>query len=126
MKFISNEHKQFCHECLSESKTQDCYHQALFYTLGVCPDIRLHIHDIFDFKDDHIKLSCLEKGWQTSGSQKACLMAFNMWNGFNKESETTPDNLFNCEYSPYFFEAINLRFEHTSLMKSSIDKGYSR
>lgn len=126
MKFISQEHKSFCNECLMQSRSQDCYHQALFYTLGVCPDTRLHIHDIFDFKNDHIKLDAIEQEWQTSGSQKVCLMAFNMWNGFNKENETTPNDLFNCEYSSYFFEATKLRFEHASLMKANMDKGYSR
>lgn len=126
MKYISQEHKKFCNECLQHSKRQDCYHQALFYTLGVCSDTRRHINDIFDFKSDGIKLDALEKDWQTSGSEKVCLMAFNMWNGFDKEKETTPSNLFNYEYSPYFFEATKLRFEHTSLNKPNQEKGNVR
>ena len=117
MKFISLEHKRFCNECLSHSKGKDCYHQALFYTLGVCPDTRTHIHDIFDFKNDCIKLDTLNEGWQTSGSEKVCILAFNLWNGYEQGRDSTPENLFNCEFAPYFFEASQLRFEHTSLLK---------
>lgn len=124
MRFISQEHKDFCNECLRQSKRQDCYHQALFYTLGVCFDTRNHIKDIFNFENDCIQLDALEKGWQTSGSEKVCLMAFNMWNGFEKSGETTPNNLFNSEYSTAFFEATKLRFEHASLMKSNQNKEY--
>lgn len=123
MKFISPEHRHFCEECLAHSKSKDCYHQALFYTLGICPDTRTHVHDIFDFNKDRIKLDVFEREWQTSGSHKVCLMAFNLWNGYDNGRETTPENLFNSDYAPYFYGATLIRFEHDSLIKSNPDKG---
>lgn len=111
MQFVDSEHKRFFLECMYHAKKEDSYHKAIFYTLGINPDTRDHIHDVFDFKNDRIKPDGLNKGWQTSGSLRTTLFAFNMWNGFSDESlPTTPYDLFCCDSAPYFFEAIKLKY----------------
>ena len=68
-----------------------------------------------------IRPAALEKGWQTGGTARIVRMAFNLWNGWCYESEEeaqdgrmseafTPDNLFCCEFAPYFYEAVKLRY----------------
>lgn len=91
----------------------DTYHKALFYTFGIDKDCRYHIDELFDFKNDCIKKAGLRGPWQTSGSDLTTRLAFNLWNGFVQdgfENESTPYELFACEYAPYFFEAIQLRY----------------
>lgn len=97
---------------MNESANHDTYHQALFYALGINRDCRNHINDIYDKKNDRIKLDGLYCGWQTSGSVCATKLAFNLWNGFveeGHEKDSTPYELFACSSAPYFFEAIKLR-----------------
>lgn len=98
---------------LQESKSQDSYHQALFYTLGINKDCRNHFHDLYDQKEECIKLDALDKSWQSSGSERVTKMAFNLFNGFveeGHEADSTSYELFNSPETPYFFEAIKLRF----------------
>ena len=68
-----------------------------------------------------IRPAALEEGWQTGGTARIVRMAFNLWNGWCYESEEeaqdgrmseafTPDNLFCCEFAPYFYEAVKLRY----------------
>lgn len=111
MQFVDSEHKRFYIECMRHAKREDSYHKAVFYTLGISPDTRCHIHDVFDFDNDRIKLEGLNEGWQTSGSLKTTLFAFNMWNGYADESlPSTPYDLFCCDSAPYFFEAVKLKY----------------
>ena len=78
MLFESKEHHQFYLKCMEQSTKNDTYHRALFYTLGINPDTRRNIHEIYDFKTNLIHLNVLRKGWQTSGSYQVCLLAFNL------------------------------------------------
>ena len=82
MLFESKEHHQFYLECMEKSTKNDTYHRALFYTLGINPDTRRNIHEIYDFKTNRINLNVLRNGWQTSGSYQVCLFAFNLFNGY--------------------------------------------
>ncbi|MEF9966905.1 MAG: DUF6075 family protein [Longicatena sp.] len=110
MKFLSEEHKDFYYESMETVKHDDVYHRAFFYALGVNADTRNHVKDVFDIKNDVIKIASLDKGWQTSGSRKVCLFAFNMWNNFTLENETTPSNLFDTSYTEFFYESLKLRY----------------
>ena len=78
----------FCDFVRERSTKYDTYHIALFYTLGINPDTR-NIHEIYDFKANRINLNALRKGWQTSGSYQVCLLAFNLFNGYAKEGDTS-------------------------------------
>lgn len=113
IKFNSIEHRNFFMECMQESKSNDTYHQAIFYTLGINKDCRSNFNAIFDKETDRIKPDALYEAWQTSGSECVTRLAFNLWNGFveeGHEKDSTPYDLFACEHAPYFFEAIKLRF----------------
>lgn len=113
MLFYNNMHKKFYYDSISKCPVEDTYHQSLFYTLGIDNDCRNHISDLYDFKHQHIKLDGLEQPWQTTGSMKSTLLAFNLYNGYTDENNTmlsTPYELFACEYSSFFIEAIKLRF----------------
>ena len=113
MLFESKEHREFYIECLEQSTKYDTYHIALFYTLGINPDTRRNIHEIYDFKANRINLNALRKGWQTSGSYQVCLLAFNLFNGYTPKtqaSRSTPYELFNSMEAPYFMQAIKIKF----------------
>ena len=113
MKFKSKEHEQFFYTLDNSCKNIDTYHLSLFYTLGIDKDCRYHINELYNKKNDSIIISGLNQPWQTSGSDLTTRLAFNLWNGYTQdgyENESTPSELFACEYAPYFFEAVKMRY----------------
>lgn len=82
--FASREHRDFYHDMMAQSRRQDC-----------------------------IEPEGMHGGWQTSGTVRVCQLAFNLWNGYSAErqgDEFTPNDLFCCEFAPYFMEGIKLRY----------------
>ena len=92
--------------------------------------LRYHIGALYDVKKTWIIFEGLSKPFQTHTSLKTTRLAFNLWNGtvydsdppetyINKDGEKeyvpskyyAPDNIFNCTYAPYYFEALKMRFE---------------
>jgi len=113
IRFSDREHKAFYTEMLSKTRNNDTYHQAFFYAIGICAETRRNIHTLFDFKEDGIRPEGLTAPWQTGGTRRLCRLAFNLWNGWTeegKENRSTPYELFDCGFAPYFFEAIRLRY----------------
>lgn len=111
--FASREHRDFYHDMMAQSRRQDCYHQAFFYVMGIASETRANIRQMFDFKRDCIAPEGMHGGWQTSGTVRVCQLAFNLWNGYSEErqgDEFTPNDLFCCEFAPYFMEGIKLRY----------------
>ena len=52
-----------------------------------------------------------QEGWQTGGTRRLTHLAFNLWNGYvepGEERMSTPYEMFDCGYAPYFYEAIKL------------------
>ncbi len=80
--------------------------------------------EIYDFETGCVKTECMSAGWQTSGSLKIIRMAFNLYCNdtptvYEKEDvesqlkecgHYTVEDLFCCEYAPYFWQAIQLRY----------------
>ncbi|MFC5988110.1 DUF6075 family protein [Marinicrinis lubricantis] len=98
---------------LAERKCNDGYHRALFYTLGISRETRSHVRDLFDFSNGGINPKGLSAPWQTGSSIRICRLAFNLWNEWTEpggERYSTPNELFDCRYAPFFFEAIHLRY----------------
>lgn len=113
IKFKDKEHQLFYQQCMEIVKNEDAFHQSLFYILGLDKDTRKHINDLYDFSTNSIKLNGINKGWQTSGSYNVTLFAFNLWNGYSRSKfpkHSTPYELFDCEYSVYFIEAIKIKY----------------
>lgn len=113
IRFRDKEHEGFYDQMLTERKCNDGYHRALFYTMGISRETRSHVYDLFDFANGGIKPKGLSASWQTGSSIRVCRLAFNLWNGWTEaggERYSTPHELFDCSYAPYFFEAIHLRY----------------
>lgn len=112
MKFKGQNHQNFFFDAMKKCKRDDAYHRALLYLLGLTPDTRNHIDELFDFADDTINPDALHAAWQTGGTSRICRLAFNLWNDYTDEDPElfTPSNLFCCEFAPYFVVAISLRY----------------
>lgn len=112
IKFIDTGHKEFFLSMQNKAQIWDCYHKALFYILGICPDCRKNISQLFDFKESCIKEEGLYGGWHTSGSLAVCRLAFNLWNDYTGDDANnfTVSNLFCSEYAPFMWQRIRLRY----------------
>lgn len=113
IKFANSQHEKFFNLMLQKGGNNDSYHKAFFYTATISSESRNHIDDLFNFAEDCIRINGLDKAWQTSGTLKQTRLAFNLWNGWTeKENEklSSAGELFDCEYSNYFVEAIRLRY----------------
>lgn len=113
IKFTSKEHESFYKTMLQKSGNSDSYHRAFFYCIGISDTMRRNVGRIFDFEQDRIKPEGLHEGWQTGGTVRITRLAFNLWNGYMEQGEehmSTPYEMFDCSYAPYFYEAIKLRY----------------
>lgn len=113
IKFTSKEHENFYKEMLQKSGNSDNYHRAFFYCIGISDTTRRNAGRIFDFEQDRIIPEGLHEGWQTGGTVRLTRLAFNLWNGYvepGEESMSSPYEIFDCNYAPYFYEAIRLRY----------------
>ena len=102
IKFTSKEHENFYKEMLQKSGNS-----------GISDTTRRNAGRIFDFEHDRIKPDGLHEGWQTGGTVRLSRLAFNLWNGYvelGEERMSTPYEIFDCSYAPYFYEAIRLRY----------------
>lgn len=127
IKFASREHKQFFFEMLERCKSKDSYHQAFFYCVGISETTRLNVNRMFSFEEDCINPEALHDGWQTGGTIRLTRLAFNLWNGYTEEhceKLSTPYEMFDCGYAPYFLDAIRLKYpeycREVAVAKSSV------
>ena len=113
IRFESKEHENFFYSMLKRTGNTDSYHQAFFYCVGISDTTRRNVERIFDFEKGRIKPAGLHEGWQTGGSIRLTRLAFNLWNGYTEKGDertSTPYEIFDCGYAPYFFEAIRLKY----------------
>lgn len=113
IKFASKEHKDFFLVMPHKSGNSDSYHRAFLYCVGISDTARRNVKRIFDFEQDRIIPEGLHEGWQTGGTVRLTRLAFNLWNGYveqGEESMSSPYEIFDCNYAPYFYEAIRLRY----------------
>lgn len=113
IKFASKEHENFFFSMLAKCGNTDSYHRAFFYCVGISDTARRNVGRIFNFKKDCINPDGLHEGWQTGGTVRLTRLAFNLWNGYVEEREerlSTPYEIFDCGYAPYFYEAIRQRY----------------
>lgn len=55
LRFASPEHRDFFLDMMGEARRNDCYHRAFFYVMGIAPETRANIRQMFDFKQDCIE-----------------------------------------------------------------------
>lgn len=111
--FRSKAHQDFFLKMLSRCKTNDSYHRAFFYVMGIADGTRANINQLFNFKEDCITPDGMHGGWQTSGTIRVCRLAFNLWNGYTEQEsicDFTPYDLFCCDFAPFFMEGIKVRY----------------
>lgn len=127
--FNGNEHWLNFTEIINAMKKSDVYHMAVAYLLALDTVTRNHVPELFDFDEDCIKLEGLDKPWQTGTSRKTTRLAFNLWNGCCTDGQTytdeegysrdlpsrhfAVDDIFCCEYAPYYWQALRIRFPET-------------
>ena len=112
IRFNGTAHRDFFLENMNKCSVNDSYHRAFFYVMGIASETRANINQMFDFKNDCINPDGMHGGWQTSGTVRVCRLAFNLWNSYtdmDSPQSFTPEDLFCCEFAPYFYEAIKLR-----------------
>lgn len=120
MQFYNNEHKEFYYTNIKCCQIDDSYHKALFYILGLNDDCRRHIHELYDFNNNRIRLNGLNEAWQTSGSFQCCLLGFNLFNGYiyKDKVQSTPYALFASEYGAFFIEGIKLKYPNYTKLRN--------
>jgi hypothetical protein len=125
--FIDEDHRKFYMETIA-TLTDDCYHRALVYTLGLSPDARKRFSSIYDAQERSINPAALYEPWQTSGSSHVTRLAFQLFtdgvpSAFIDPSSPDIDecrrysvsDIFACGFAPYFFEADSIRYpEYTA------------
>lgn len=115
IKFSSPQHRFFYKEQLAKVKTNDCYHRALIYALGITEDTRNHFNEIFDIKKDVVLLDSITEGWVTGTTARLLRLAFNLYTddtGEDEPEEYTVSRVFGRDsITEYMLQAVALRFE---------------
>jgi len=105
----------------ASDSVNDGNHRGLFYMLGLLPETRLHLDELFDYSRDTVRADGLAKPWQTAYSIRATRLAFNLFNGFKgfngerqiePESLYTPDSLFDPSLCEFSLEACRIRYDY--------------
>ncbi len=126
LKWADEEHKYNYSLFCRRMEYSDEYHRAVAYLLALDENIRKHVSDVFDFNNDVIIPKGIDMPWQTGTSKKVTRLAFNLWDSCCSDGEKyiseegyelelpsayyTPSSIFCCNYAPYFWEAIKLRY----------------
>jgi hypothetical protein len=119
IKFRSEAHAQQFWRILGRMQNYDPYHLSAAYLIALgnlVPD------DVFDFEKHQIRHTGLFKDWQTGSTKMITRLMFSLWNccyqdyaADNPENTSmyyTVDQIFSYEeFSPWFYEAIRIRFE---------------
>lgn len=124
IRFTSSEHKKAYYDSLQKFSAPDSADKALCYCINLMQSTRSHVTEIFDFEQKCLKTKCLKAGWQTSSSEKAIRMAFNLFSGeiptvdyedkvdnqLKECQNYTVNELFYSSFAPYFWQAVQLRY----------------
>ncbi len=126
IKFRDEQHEQNYNFILDMMPYSDIERKALAYLFALDTVCFEHIRDLYNFSDNRIMLSGLDKGWHTGTSKRTTRLAFNLYNSYCSDGETyigsdgiekdlpssnySPLNIFCCEYAKYYGEALKIRF----------------
>lgn len=124
VKFKENAHENFYNEKLRQVRHPDVYYKALIYLLGMTEGTRAHFEQIYDAGTGCIAPACLCQSWPTNGEKKLIRLSFNLYTGrilnlkegcneeekLDEYSRYSVNEIFSCDYAPYFWESIKLRY----------------
>ena len=125
IRFLNAEHHNFYSDTLQRFPDPAAPEKALCYCLGIHPAIREHVDHIYDFSTGQVMPECMQEEWVISAEDPEDIrtvirMAYNLYGGTPSVAEAddqldecrkyTVDELFNCRYAPYFWEAVKIRY----------------
>lgn len=122
--FRDIEHRDFFLQYLGEYGSTDTRRLALFYCLGISPELREQAESVYDFDTDEIQTGSLLSGRFSGSSEKALRLAVSLYmdalpgmdgkmgmeEKLEESSRYAVHNLFDCEYAGYFWQALQLRY----------------
>ncbi len=122
--FQDTQHRDFFLQCLGRCGNTDTRHMALFYCLGISPDLREQTGAVYDFDTGKIQTGSLLSGHFSGSSEKALRLAVSLYmdalpgmdgemgmeEKLEESSRYAAHNLFDCEYAGYFWQALQLRY----------------
>ena len=129
IRYKNEKHENFVRECIRRAKTNEIYHVALFYTLGLSDDCQNNINSLYNFNTGCVKqIRGEEYGWVTGTDIRIIRLAYNLYNNgaptafeiedaedkCNELKNYLPTAIFgylDSEMIEYCFEAIRIRFE---------------
>ena len=116
MQFRDDEHKAAYDDLMQRMTAEDwdTNRAAFAYLVTMDSVCHAHIHDLYDFEDGCIHSEALVAAWQTGTSMKTTRLAFNLFTDNTAWTDAperlAPVELFSCEYAPYYWQAIKIRF----------------
>lgn len=115
--FRDKRHEELFKKICIKMKYRDEWHLPVAYLLSLDAVCRNHINELFYFEEDIVKHSGLNRPWQTDTSRKTTRLMFNLWNNYCSDDDGSAKyydvaDIFSCDYAPYYWEAIKLRFPH--------------
>jgi hypothetical protein len=117
MIFADINHKQKYLEILGKMTTPDVYHCAVAYLLALDGNIcnnPSRIADCFDFREDCICRTALDKSWIAGFDRRVLKLAFNLWND-NNAADVSDVLGYGDDNLDYLLEAIRIRFGATDM-----------
>ena len=116
MKFLNSEHLENFKTLLKEDNThpRDCERQSLFYIISGNEDLFQKRKQLYNFKDNCVRLNCLtERSVDLSSSAEALVrLGFNLYNNYEDKYTNPLEIFYNLDADNYSLamESINIRF----------------
>ncbi len=116
IQFYDDDHKASYEDLMQRMAVAewDANRAAFAYLVTLDTVCRDHIRDLYDFEDGCIHSDALAAAWQTGTSMKTTRLAFNLFTDntawTDDPDRLSPAELFSCDYAPYYWQAIRIRF----------------
>ena len=115
--FAGEAHKKFYEEQLLKCRSQDCWHKALIYALGITENIRSHFKYAYSMESDRINRDSLSQGWVTGTDARVMRLAFTLFTDCVPADEDEArkyqiNNIFGSVNTRFLCQAIKLRYDN--------------
>lgn len=91
LRFVNELHRERFYKLVEKStiSLQDKERVPLFFLLSIFGETYSNVDDLYDFNKNLIKIKGLNESWQTGGTRKMSILAFNLYNGYIHEEQPT-------------------------------------
>ena len=113
MLYMDNAHRDFYAQ---HDAGDDCYMQALVYTLGMHAATREHWHDIWDSDAGCVRADAVHASWQTSTTAQVTRLALQLYTDGVPSDDAdecrrySVSDVFASPLAPYMWQAVQLRY----------------